>query len=443
MRRGLRSTIMIDRWRFWERNRSGLSASSIALVCGLIGGCVEIPPPVECVSDADCDDGAFCNGAESCLLGFCVDAEPACDSQSSNFGCDEAADMCVTPECVDDSACDDSVFCNGRERCRFGVCVDGPVPCALLDACHACDEAAEACMMSECAVDGQCDDKLFCTGVEMCQDCACVPGERPCAAGQFCDETGDVCYEPEMRVSCGCVGGGACDSVDPDRSIALRAVVTQARGDVRYQWTASTGTFDDATSAEPVLTVDGSAIGSSTIEVVVTDVVGGEVVSQATCRLILQINAVDDLFPNAGADRIFFPNATDFGGRTPFSEGAYLASGQAGGAVRTLIAVSNRGREGSLTYQWELVSVPNGARFEDVGLANADSQVLTYWIAPNPNVEMNTIVSTGQSATISNVVAPGSYTFRITVTDLESGDAAADEVVHTLIPGFAIPAAGH
>ena len=44
-----------------------------------------------CVTDADCDDGLFCNGAEACDAGVCQAGSDPC----SPLSCDEAADMCV------------------------------------------------------------------------------------------------------------------------------------------------------------------------------------------------------------------------------------------------------------------------------------------------------------------------------------------------------------
>jgi hypothetical protein len=75
-----------------------------------------------CASDASCDDGLFCNGAESCAAGSCVagiavdcDDGVACTADS----CDPASDACM--HAPDDALCDDGVACNGAERCEPGV----------------------------------------------------------------------------------------------------------------------------------------------------------------------------------------------------------------------------------------------------------------------------------------------------------------------------------
>ncbi|MCB9633946.1 MAG: hypothetical protein H6721_17645 [Sandaracinus sp.] len=52
----------------------------------------------ECVADEDCDDGLFCNGAETCSAGACVDGSAiACDDdlECTIDVCDEETDRCV------------------------------------------------------------------------------------------------------------------------------------------------------------------------------------------------------------------------------------------------------------------------------------------------------------------------------------------------------------
>ncbi|NOY91673.1 MAG: hypothetical protein GXP55_10770, partial [Deltaproteobacteria bacterium] len=54
--------------------------------------------PMACVVDADCDDGLFCDGVETCREGFCeVGARPDCDDSDActTDTCDEDRDECV------------------------------------------------------------------------------------------------------------------------------------------------------------------------------------------------------------------------------------------------------------------------------------------------------------------------------------------------------------
>jgi formylglycine-generating enzyme required for sulfatase activity len=95
-----------------------------------------------CVTNGDCSDGLFCNGAESCSGGVCQAGTPvACGDPFSctTDSCNEATDSCTnTPV---HSACDNGLFCDGVETCNatFG-CLDGPDPCS-----GACHESTDTC----------------------------------------------------------------------------------------------------------------------------------------------------------------------------------------------------------------------------------------------------------------------------------------------------------
>jgi len=69
-----------------------------------------------CAIDADCDDGLFCNGAETCVGGSCQAGTDPCPDQ----GCDEATDVCITcggnkATCATGADC-----CSGN--CKNGTC---------------------------------------------------------------------------------------------------------------------------------------------------------------------------------------------------------------------------------------------------------------------------------------------------------------------------------
>ena len=63
----------------------------------------------------------------------------------------------------------------------------------------------------ECELDAECDDRLFCTGVETCLDCSCIDGVAPCVDDELwcngeescnedaeqCEHSGDPCDEWE------------------------------------------------------------------------------------------------------------------------------------------------------------------------------------------------------------------------------------------------------
>jgi hypothetical protein len=95
--------------------------------------------------------------------------------------CEEETDACVPCEVED---CDDGLFCNGIETCKGSVCIPGLPPCL-----GECSEESDVC---PCEEDADCDDGMFCNGVETCLGAVCIPGPPPCAEG-LCNEEHDFC----------------------------------------------------------------------------------------------------------------------------------------------------------------------------------------------------------------------------------------------------------
>jgi len=156
-----------------------------------------------CVQDSECDDGLFCNGAETCDNGACLTGAVPCalgavDCDPDEY-CDEEGDRCV--ECFDASDCpDDSLYCTGSPVCTGGVCGFSGDPCGNGEYC---DEAGDSCV--ECLENSHCpDDSLYCTGSPVCAGGVCGFSGDPCSGGTpVCDEAGDRCVE--------CLGDADCD----------------------------------------------------------------------------------------------------------------------------------------------------------------------------------------------------------------------------------------
>jgi hypothetical protein len=118
---------------------------------GSLGGLAFTRCP--CRSDAECDDRVVCNGAETCDLatGTCQSgAPPACGDGNvcTDDLCDEAAGGCINPPFADGTSCEDGLFCNGAETCLGGSCEPGiPVVCEDGNACTIdfCDEGTRMC----------------------------------------------------------------------------------------------------------------------------------------------------------------------------------------------------------------------------------------------------------------------------------------------------------
>ncbi|MGD2107960.1 MAG: hypothetical protein PVI86_01085 [Phycisphaerae bacterium] len=111
----------------------------------------------------------------------------------------------VQAECFVDLDCDDGVYCNGVETCPASVCVAGVDPCPG----QFCSEALGACV--DCLVDNDCDDGSYCNGVEPCNAGTCGTGSDPCP-GQMCDETGDQCVDCLADLDCD--DGAYCNGVE-------------------------------------------------------------------------------------------------------------------------------------------------------------------------------------------------------------------------------------
>jgi hypothetical protein len=131
--------------------------------------------PGVCERDADCDDGIFCNGQETCAIpegetrGSCVSGTPPCDDgiACTIDSCDEAQQACNHEP--DHEACDDGLFCTGEEVCVVGVgCEAGDPPDP---------DDGVSCTVRTCTEDdgvrhepddSLCDDGIYCNGLEAC-----------------------------------------------------------------------------------------------------------------------------------------------------------------------------------------------------------------------------------------------------------------------------------
>jgi hypothetical protein len=190
--------------------------------CDPVGdACVNAP------EDAVCDDGVFCNGAETCdpALDCQGGAPPSCDDAvvCTADSCDPVGDLCVNAP--DDAACDDGQFCNGVETCDAVLdCQGGPsVDCGDGVGCTAdsCNESTDSC--DNTADDALCDDGVFCNGTETCDaGLDCQGGTPPscddavvCTA-DTCDPVGNACVNAPDDAACDdgvfCNGAETCDA---------------------------------------------------------------------------------------------------------------------------------------------------------------------------------------------------------------------------------------
>lgn len=182
-------------------SRIAFAALAISMVA--VMGC---PEPCSVASDCP-DDGNFCTGARTCTDGVCGFSGDPCEDTASPV-CDEESNSCV--ECDINADCNDGLFCNGTETCAANnACVAGVNPC---DPGEVCDEETNTCEVAPCEVAADCpDDGLFCTGDPTCTDGVCSFSGDPCAGTALpaCDEEGDACVECVADEDC--AEGEVCD----------------------------------------------------------------------------------------------------------------------------------------------------------------------------------------------------------------------------------------
>jgi len=172
-----------------------------------------------------CNDGLFCTPTDSCHTGVCVGAGNPCPPP---LQCDEAEDRCVEcfidaacddgNPCTDDacpdgqcqnidnsSACDDADPCTVNDMCSAGACMGTMVDCSSLDnACNVglCNRVSGICEPAPANEGGPCNDGLFCTVLDRCQNGLCVGSGNPCVPPLQCDEATDRCVECFTHADC-------------------------------------------------------------------------------------------------------------------------------------------------------------------------------------------------------------------------------------------------
>ncbi len=106
-----------------------LRCIAIGVALAFATGCAFVPPNTGDDNGNVSDDGT-------------VDACETVDCDAG-YDCDSDTGQCVlADDCAADRDCDDEVWCNGRELCVFGECLDGSAPC---EEGLACDEIGETC----------------------------------------------------------------------------------------------------------------------------------------------------------------------------------------------------------------------------------------------------------------------------------------------------------
>lgn len=179
-----------------------------------------------------CNNGDFCDGPEVChpTQGCQAGAAPALDDDihCTVDACDEALDEVThTPT---DALCDDGAFCNGDETCApeaVGAdskgCAGGVAPAAPPDGdltdCFAvgpCDDGVDGFPPVPVASGADCDDAIDCTTADACDavgGCAGTPDDTLCDDTEPC--TADACQAGGGCANLPVPGDVGCDDGEP------------------------------------------------------------------------------------------------------------------------------------------------------------------------------------------------------------------------------------
>jgi hypothetical protein len=132
-----------------------------------VDGCDEVGDAcTNTPSDANCDDGAFCNGSETCDAASgcqagtdvqCEGADPFCGTGT----CNETTDMCDISAQNEGLACDDADECSTGDVCVDGICT-GTSSCGVPVSGGAVPVASDALFTLKASV-----------GSEQCDGCTC------------------------------------------------------------------------------------------------------------------------------------------------------------------------------------------------------------------------------------------------------------------------------
>lgn len=181
-----------------------------------------------CGTDADCDDGLYCNGLETCVDGVCQDGTPiVCDDDEIFCNgvefCDEALNDCSNTgnPCGDGYTCDNIYGICKPDTCGNGICNEGEdcnncnVDCisgsgggdcesCFKDKCDgSCHPVQEGPECSDCAPPYCCGDGV-CNGEETSDNCAIDCGDSP---APDCKAKKEICSSNDECCSGKCAGG--------------------------------------------------------------------------------------------------------------------------------------------------------------------------------------------------------------------------------------------
>ena len=170
-----------------------------------------------------CDNGAFCDGSDTCLAGVCTapNTNPCDDAVSCNGTetCNETTNKCGAgvPTCGAGLSC--SPDTDSCESTCAGCLVNGVCYAQgssnPTNGCEVCNVSQSTSSFVSATDGALCTDGLFCNGMDSCQSGVCTPtGTNPCNDGVSCNGT-ETCNETSDMCGAGattCSTGQYCDT---------------------------------------------------------------------------------------------------------------------------------------------------------------------------------------------------------------------------------------
>ncbi len=152
-------------------------------------------PAAGCTGNAQCDDGLWCNGAETCNLSTSLcqgGAPPSCDDgvACTTDSCNETTDACAhvanDAACSDGNACTDDT-CNPSLGCQHA---NNTASCSDGNACT----TGDACSNGTCVggAPPNCDDGVACT-MDSCNASTGCLHVSSCPTGSTCNLVSGLC----------------------------------------------------------------------------------------------------------------------------------------------------------------------------------------------------------------------------------------------------------
>ena len=147
--------------------------------------------------------------------------------------------------------CDVTDVCDGSSKAcpadakSTAVCRPSTGTC---DVAESCDGVGDTCPADGFVADGtNCDDALFCNGTQTCTGGTCGGGSSPCAMGQSCDESGNVCFIGNCPVS-----PASCATAGKNKLLIKNNTSDNNKDKLVWKWTKGAAASTQTDFADPV-----------------------------------------------------------------------------------------------------------------------------------------------------------------------------------------------